>query len=142
MAGLIPKFTIAAVRQHINQRVDEAESKMIEALQYAGEEFITNAKVRGTYENRTGNLRASIGYIILKNGRNIESEFIGGNQDGENAGIDAANEVAREHPKGFVLIGVAGMNYAAAVESKNYDVITGSEPSSESLKDLFGAIKF
>ena len=48
--------------------------------------------------------------------------------------------MALDYPKGMVLIGVAGMGYAAAVESRGYDVITGSAPNSNDIKDLLGAI--
>jgi hypothetical protein len=35
------------------------------------------------------------------------------------------------------LVGFAGMEYAAAVESKNYDVITGSAPTKEMMVKAF-----
>lgn len=125
----------------MEQKIEAAESKMIEALQYEGEQFINKARSTGTYTDRTGNLRSSIGYVILKDGKTIQSVFPGSKSKGNQEARKTVREVKGNYPNGFVLIGVAGMNYAAAVESKGYDVITGSSPTDNAIKDLFGAIK-
>jgi hypothetical protein len=73
------------------------------------------------YEDRTANLRSSIGYFILK-----DNVVIGGNVEGKATGVQAAKAVVKDLPKkpGYRLVGVAGMNYASAVESLGYNVIT------------------
>ena len=129
----------------MQDKIDAIEQKSLEALQYAGEEFINNARVNGTYTDRTGNLRASIGYVILKDGREIYSSFPGDTQQGAKIAMRESNriivdEVSQTNYRGFVLVGIAGMHYAAAVETRGYDVITGSEPGEYDLKDLLGAI--
>lgn len=139
--GLKAMFSMNQVRNVLQEKVNSAEQKSIEALQYQGEEFINKARQDGNYTDRTGNLRASIGYIILKDGQEIDSSFPGGTNEGAEQGRKAINEIAQGYTKGLVLIGVAGMNYAAAVESLGYDVITGSAPNSNDIKDLLGAIK-
>lgn len=142
LGGLVPGFSIRAIQAQLQKRVDEVESKFIEALQYEGELFINKARATGNYRDQTGNLRSSVGYVILKDGRTVKSAFPGAKATGKAKAQEAAAEVAAQFPKGFVLIGVAGMSYAAAVESKGYDVITGSAPESNQIKDLLGAIKF
>ena len=139
-------FTMGAVQEYIESRVDMAEQKMIEALQYAGEEFVTKARTTGNYTDDTGNLRSSIGYVILKDGEVIDQNFqvAGEGSDGQTGKVkamDFVNEISGDYPDGLVLIGVAGMSYAAAVESKGYDVITGSAPTDEEMKDLLSSIK-
>lgn len=141
--GLRAMFGINQVRNAINSFVEEQESKTLAKLQYIGEEFVNNARLVDTYMDQTGNLRSSIGYVILHDGKIVSMNFkrASGSLDGETGrlqGMEFAAEVGREHPDGWVLIGVAGMDYAAAVEAKGYDVITGSTPTAEHLKSFFG----
>ena len=138
-------FTKAGVLNYMQDQVKQIEAKSIEALRYQGEEFVNKARLSGNYDDDTGNLRSSIGYVILKNGRVIDQNFqmAGKGSDRQTGRLEAmeyVTEIASNFPEGLVLIGVAGMNYAAAVESKGYDVITGSAPNSNEIKDLLGAI--
>jgi hypothetical protein len=147
------KFTMAGINQFIQSRTQAYEDAVIKALQYQGEEFVNTARNKapkslttrlpkgGRFNDRTGNLAASIGYIILKNGDIIDSFFPGETSEGVSVGKKAAAEVGEKYPSGIVLIGVAGMSYAAAVETLGFDVITGSAPKSKDIKDLLGAIK-
>ena len=73
------------------------------------------------------------------NGQIIEQNFIG-KTEGKNQGQKTAEEVALQYPEGYVLIGVAGMKYAAYVEAKNFDVITGSAPEAELIKSILREI--
>ncbi len=147
MAGLKAMFSLNQVRDYMQDQIDNAKAKTIEALKYAGEEFVNKARATKTYVDDTGNLRASIGYVILDDGHIIDRNFKAANQgdedgkDGVTAGLNFVDEVSSQYPKGLVLIGVAGMSYAAAVESLGYDVITGSAPNDNDIKDLLGAIK-
>jgi hypothetical protein len=146
LSGISAAFNLNAVKQHLTNKVDEIEAKILEALQYEGEEFVNKARLSANFKDRTGNLRSSIGYIILFNGKTVKSNFQKADKgsdrtSGVNEAKKVANEVASNYPKGYVLIGVAGMRYAAAVESKGYDVITGSAPEDQQIKDLIGAIK-
>lgn len=120
---------IKLVRQQ-EQRIERA---VVMALQRAGEGFVADARSIDTYKDQTKNLRSSIGYVILKNGQPIDSFFPGDQQEGKNAGKAAVAEIAGKYSTGYVLIVVAGMEYAAAVESKNYDVLTGSAPAAEAM---------
>lgn len=136
LKALFGKQQIARVLENFQK---ENDSRMIQTLQFLGEQFVNKARLSDTYRDRTGNLRSSIGYVILKDGGIVDSNFEG-IAEGVTKGKDVANEVAMEYPKGFVLIGVAGMDYAAYVEAKNYDVITGSAPTSAELKSILNAI--
>lgn len=144
--GLKAMFSMNQVRNVLQEKVNSAEQKSIESMQYLGEEFVNNARAIDTYDDQTGNLRSSIGYIILKDGEVIDENFRLSNKGTDrNSGMEKAKEyiqeIAAQNSKGLVLIGVAGMNYAAAVESLGYDVITGSAPNANDIKDLLGAIK-
>jgi hypothetical protein len=143
MAGIKALFKSSQVMNALTQFKENADSKMLSILQYKGEEFVNKARALNTYQDDTGNLRSSIGYVILKDGEIIDMNFKADGPDGETGklkGMEFAGKIADLYPSGFVLIGVAGMEYARHVEAMNYDVITGSQPESEELKALFNEI--
>lgn len=141
--GIKAMFGMDEVNDVFNEFQQNVEKKQLEALQYAGEEFADRAKDLRTYKDRTNNLRSSIGYVILKDGQAITEVFKEDKgKEGVETGKKIIREVALQHPFGFVLIGVAGMNYAAAVESYEYDVITGpAEECVKLLKEIIDEIK-
>lgn len=129
---LIPGFSQGDIDGRINRWTVSIEQRIIWTLAMIGENFVNDARNIRTYKDQTGNLRSSIGYIIARDG-NIIQENIEGKAEGRSQAKKTAEEVLKENRKGFVLIVVAGMEYAAAVESKGYDVITGSVPAAKAL---------
>ena len=129
---LIPGFSQGDIDGRINRFTVSIEQRIIWTLAMVGENFVNEARSLRTYKDQTGNLRSSIGYIIARDG-NIIQENIEGKAEGRSQAKKIAEEVLRENKKGFVLIVIAGMEYAAAVESKGYDVITGSVPAAKAL---------
>lgn len=109
------------------------EQALIRNLDYVGERVVKEAREAGSYKNRTGNLRASTGYIIVRHGAIIiQSAFSpeNGSEQGENGmptGSEFAHSLVPKYPAGIVLIVVAGMKYAAAVTAKGYNVLDSSE---------------
>jgi len=80
----------------------------------------------------------------MLNGAQLTEDFEG-TQDGvryaKRVAMDAAKELASKVKRGYVIICVAGMRYAAAVESKGFDVITGSAiQAKEDLRAAFARI--
>jgi hypothetical protein len=130
--GLTPKFTDTDIRNLIKQKFERIEEAVLTRLQRVGETFITDARNNGTYTDRTGNLRSSIGYVVLKNG---EQYYRGGFEpiktgaEGSARGKKVLLDAISRFPTGYVLIVVAGMSYAAAVEAHGRDVLTGSSQS-------------
>jgi hypothetical protein len=114
---------------------ENAEAAIYEKLQETGEYFVKLARESGSYHDQTGNLRSSIGYVIVKDGTVLDKNFaIAGKGDDPNKGVAVAEKLASTITgmvSGFVLIGVAGMNYAAAVEAKGYEVISASAQQTE-----------
>lgn len=124
-------FTESDIDNMFRERVAIIERLIIDRLIYVGESFVNAARSSGDYTDQTGNLRSSIGYIIMYDGTVINKNFQQANkgsdkQSGVNEGQKYINELKKLYKKGYVLIVVAGMNYAAAVESKGKDVLTGS----------------
>ena len=129
---LIPEFSPGDIDRRIDRFAVSIEQRIIWTLAMVGENFVNEARSTRTYQDQTGNLRSSIGYIIARDG-NIIQENIEGKAEGRSQAKKIAEEVLRENRKGFILIVIAGMEYAAAVESKGYDVITGSVPAAKAL---------
>lgn len=110
---------------------ERAEFVIMDLLQRTGEEFVKIARLEGNYIDHTGNLRSSIGYVIVKDGsiagRNFQvSEQAGTDkQTGKREGEQLAMDLVKTFSKGYVMIGVAGMKYAVFVEAmENKDVLT------------------
>jgi hypothetical protein len=123
---ITPKFSandIAKWSAEVRARVINA---MLSRLQFVGEDFVVNARSINTYMDQTGNLRSSIGYIVVYNGNILSQGFDAagrGTESGQKGVQEAqklAKDIADEYPTGFVLVCVAGMDYAAAVESRGY----------------------
>lgn len=123
-------------------RIDQA---IIMRFSYIGEQFVINARNNATFTDVTGNLRSSIGYIVLKNGRQVAISGFDTVKEGSKGTKEGKAYIRRlkaQYPTGYVLIVVAGMEYAAAVEARGKDVLTASSIIAQNqLKDAIKAIK-
>lgn len=144
---IVPKFTAEQIRNMLDKKIQAIHHAYFDELQQIGEAFVKRARENDTYKDRTGNLRNSIGYIIFQDGKQVTENFqktgkpdgkTKSDQDGLAVGRQKALDFSKRYPKGYTLVCVAGMNYAAAVESKGYDVITAS--SIEAKNDLREAV--
>lgn len=137
--GMKPIWNKANITKMFDKLQDEAEFVILELLKRAGEEFVKLARENGSYKDQTGNLRSSVGYVIVNNGAITAEDFeqVKYGNKGTQEARQLCADLAREYATGYVLIGVAGMNYAAAVEAKGYDVISLSADKTEDfIKDL------
>lgn len=121
--GVKPKFGDGYVANQVKAFQVRLEKATVFMLQYLGEELARYAKDRHNYQDQTGNLTNSIGYAVVRHGKILT--YGGENQPGEGAaeGLKVAQQMAATLPNSFSLIIVAGMNYAAYVEAKGYNVI-------------------
>jgi len=136
-------FTNMQVAQFIQQFAKRADRKARDILVYAGEYAVKKAREDGVYNDITGNLRSSIGYVVALDGVVVESDFqIAGKgtdgQDGVREARQLAYGIAKTFKNGYCLVVVAGMQYAAAVEAMdNKDVLTATEQhTSDYLNEL------
>lgn len=130
---LTPLFSMKEVDTWFSHFTDRAEEKMYRTLQRAGEVFVRHARLYGNYKDRTGNLRSSIGYVIVEDGNILNENFAPTTKAGTDkaTGLRDAKKLSRKlastYSQGMVLICVAGMNYAAYVEAiDSLDVITSA----------------
>lgn len=125
--GITPMFGNDAIGARVRLFQKRLEESAVFLLKDLGEELTKYAKDKHNYTDRTGNLTNSIGYAVVRNGEVLY--FGGAVQQGE--GADAALNVATKMignlQNSLSLIVVAGMNYAAYVEAKGYNVILPAE---------------
>lgn len=148
--GISANFNINDIDATFKALLAEVDRQLIESLTRVGEEAVKLAKMippeRG-FKDRTGNLRSSIGYVVLVDGKPVNVAFaaVKGGHAGVNEGQRLALQVGSK-TEGYALVIVAGMNYAVHVESKGRDVLTSAEKFAEKevakhLADLVTNIK-
>ncbi len=138
--SLTPAFKFTAITAPFVKLVDDVDSNTFDILSLVGEEFVNDARLNGSYMDHTGNLRASIGYVIYKD-RKIVKEFIqkGTDQEGQQEASDIANNLealiflsgGSESliKDGWALFVFAGMNYGIWVEAHGFDVLSAFAPN-------------
>lgn len=133
--GISANFNINDIDATFKALLAEVDRQLIESLTRVGEEAVKLAKLippeRG-FKDRTGNLRSSIGYVVLVDGKPVNVAFaaVKGGHAGVNEGQRLALQVGSK-TEGYALVVVAGMNYAVHVESKGRDVLTSAEKYAE-----------
>lgn len=128
-----PKFTRADVQKRLDAFLSVVHKRQIECLQALGEMCLTEARNNKGYMMQTGALLSSTGYTIFVDGVALHSQFDAASgaesnaaQNGIKAGQALAEKVGK-NTKGVALVVVAGMNYAAYVEAKGYNVLSSAE---------------
>lgn len=122
---------------YVIKQQENAKQAVITVLNYVGLECIKEARQNGKYTDRTGNLRSSIGYVVLENGKPLKK---GGFQKVLNTATEAKSKsdnliesLSATYKTGLVLIVVAGMDYAVYVEAKGYNVLNSAETLAKKL---------
>jgi len=133
--AITPKFNMDDVRERFGGFLDEVERKEIIRLQKLGEKCVNHARNVAPdvgFEDQTGNLRSSIGYMVFNNGIAIHTGYdqVLNGSEGAKKGEELARKVG-EQTKGICLVVTAGMEYAVYVEAKGRDVITSAEMMAE-----------
>ena len=136
--GMKMTTPMSQIDAYINRKLDEFVEECISNLQMVGEAVIAEARTSGSYTDRTGNLRSSVGYVIVKDGEIVNKGGFDSGKPGAEEGARYAESLAGQYPQGIVLIVVAGMDYAAYVSAKGYNVLESAELLSDKLiKQLF-----
>lgn len=130
--GIKPRFNPADVAKKFDALLDFIQDETVRALQYVGEQAVTYARSipdpdhgGNGFKDHTANLRASIGYAVYYNGKQIIGSYEG-TPEGTSQGQKLADQAAKG-TRGFALVVTAGMYYAVYVESKGRDVLSSAE---------------
>ena len=136
--GIVMTTSMNDIDQYMDEQIERRIKEVVEAFKTVGEKCFEEARTNKTYKNDTGNLRSSVGYAVMRDGVAVIKGGFGLTLKGEK-GIETGNyelERLMARPfldEGVVLIVVAGMNYAAAVEAKNFNVLASAELLCEQL---------
>lgn len=136
---------------------EEIFRKIFQQLVELGESAYNEAVLKGRYNNITGNLRSSLGYVVAQDGRVVKEggfkriqgrgenyqnvlfttkvgkkvQFWAHGKSGDGSeGSKKGLEYARTlatSMKGITLVVVAGMDYASFVNTRGLDVIDSAE---------------
>lgn len=132
-----PNFTKDDVCKRFDAFLNEIEKKQIARLQRLGEMCLVEARTNKGYMMQTGALLSSTGYEVFVDGVAIHSQFdaaSGAESNAAETGIKSGQSIAEtigKGTKGIALVVVAGMNYAAYVEAKGYNVLSSAEHLAE-----------
>jgi len=138
--GITPRYNQNDINRQLEQARREIDVKVTSVFKYVGEMCIKVAREDGAYHDVTGNLRSSIGYVIFCRGQLVSETFNlanGGSGKGKSNAVSTARSYAiglAEKWSGsndYVLIVVAGMNYASSVESRGLNVLVTAEQYAE-----------
>ena len=131
--GIKANFTKDDVRNRFDAFLNEIEKKQIARLQRLGERCLIEARNNKGYMMQTGALLSSTGYQVFVDGVAVHTQFdaasgaeSGAAAKGMKAGQTIADKVGKQ-TKGVALVVVAGMNYAAYVEARGYNVLSSAE---------------
>lgn len=128
--------TAEQIDAYIEKQMQTWRKLIVRNFIYVGEQVLNAARSTDSYKDQTGNLRSSIGYVIVKDGSVVRAssfEQVKNGSDGTSKGRSYAESLAARYKNGIALIVVAGMNYAAYVKKRGYDVIDSSELLAEQL---------
>ena len=137
------------VNSYLSAEAERIHGLTVRALASLGERCVKVARDRApelSWIDQTGNLRSSIGYIITHNGNIVKhSDFqqVKQGSEGTKTGKDFATEIAKQFSNEYVLVVVAGMNYAEYVEARdNKDVLATPELfANKELPKMFERLK-
>lgn len=143
--GIVPNFNNKAIEEYMLKKQKLLDTLIIRNLNYLGMKCVVLARTLDTYKDRTANLRNSIGYVVVKDGKITRTQFesqgrgeewSSKDEEGEKVGLRLAKELAKEFSEGYALIVVAGMEYASYVEDVHgLDVLRPSENLAKSELD-------
>lgn len=109
----------------LKNKQEEGIKRGVYVMTYIGELCVSEARTNGNYTDRTGNLRNSIGYAVLVDGKTIE-QFTQNTEGGQQS-AKLIQQIKGKFKEGIVLLVVAGMSYASHIEALNYNVITSAQ---------------
>jgi len=141
--ALSARFKKGDVEAYFKKKMALIDKAIVDRLIVLGEKCVAEARELNTYKDQSGNLRSSIGYVVVRNGVAVSmsgfekaapwGEYKGNDFDNGEAGRGLATSLSSspKYASGYALVVVAGMNYAAYVEANGYDVLDSTEKLAE-----------
>ena len=121
---------LSEIDAYIERSLEKAKQAIIGVFEDVGLQCLTEARDNPGYIDQSGNLRSSIGYAVVVDGRITSmqiSEQVKDGVAGKGEATAFLSRLASEHKTGICLIVVAGMNYAVYVEGRGKNVLTSAK---------------
>lgn len=126
--GIKPRFTEEDFKRELNGKLGNIELSIQIRLQNLGEKCLIEMRTNKGYTDQTGNLTASMGYVVVMKGKVVTTAgFDGGPEKGKTKGKDFIDTFKDKNANGYALYVVAGMEYASYVEATGRNVLTSAE---------------
>ena len=112
-----------ANKDELNKYILAQSVNIEKALIYRLEAFVAelqnHAKLSAGYKDQTGNLKASIGGVLLNQGKPVSYAGFEETEEGSSikSSADFLNSLISKYKKGYTILVVAGMEYASYVEN-------------------------
>lgn len=123
--------------RYVIEHQERARETVITLLNTVGLQCVEEARSHPKYKDRTGNLRSSIGYVVLEDGVTIRKsgfdKVLSTATEAQSKSNALIARLAATYNKGLVLVVVAGMNYATYVESKGLNVLNSAKTLGKTL---------
>lgn len=137
---------IKVIEQSMSEAVQYRLRLVAKALCNAGEQCIIEAREHGDYSDWSGNLRSSIGYAVLIDGKVFQLAMVEKTLNGDKGTTEGLaflkTRIAKASKKGVVLIVTAGMNYADYVETKKNVLSSAKLQAPRIAKELLARLGF
>lgn len=138
--GIKLKTPKSEFKSALNLAIERQKAVVLRTFLYCAEEITNAARSTDSYQDQTGNLRSSIGTIVVMDGRIVREygfvKVLNGAQ-GAAEGKEFAHSLVSKFPKGIVIIAVAGKEYASYVADKGYDVLDSAEELAKKLVPMY-----
>jgi len=120
-----------ALSVQIEKEIENQTIKHLSKILHRAIELVRTKMLNTAYQDHTGNLNSSTGFIIYKDGKVVHKDFresdIGTDKvTGLKEGLNIALNELRES-KGWGVVLVSGMEYASWVESRGFEVLRGTQ---------------
>lgn len=117
-----------AINQYLAKYSKVVEEALIREMEIIVAKLENHAKESAGYNDITANLKSSIGGLVLKDGRPVSYAGFTGNEEGVNDGREFIDSLISGVGSGYVILVVAGMEYATYVENyHNLNVLKKTE---------------
>lgn len=128
--GIKATTSQSQISKMLREEVERHRRVLIRTMLYCAEELTNAARSTDSYKDQTGNLRSSVGSIVIVDGRVIQEygfDTVKSGSQGVTDGKEYAHSLARLFPTGIAVVVVAGKDYASYVADKGYDVLDSAE---------------
>lgn len=123
-----------AIHDYLDAEIRKRTRILVRNLEWVGERCRNEAILKHKYRNQTHCLEASVGYVVVVDGRvqgggarGFAAQTAGMGSEGAEAGRQYLAKKAAEVTSGIALVVVAGMNYAVYVSDRGLDVLDSAE---------------